>query len=194
MKSDMKKTIVLLMLLEVAIAGMAGNPVKLVKGEKDVFFTEATVRVVIDDHKVLIDRRDQTADEYYGAKGADEYAKFVDDLDRAHESFITYFNEKKRKALLTVSSDSAVQADYTLNVKVTLMNVGNAGGMVWGMSRKAGGAQIEGTMQLVDNATGETKCVFEFAKVKGLMAPVFRARAISVYRYLADGLLKSVEK
>ena len=90
----------------------------------------------------------------------------------AHESFITYFNEKKRKALLTVSSDSAVQADYTLNVKVTLMNVGNAGGMVWGMSRKAGGAQIEGTMQLVDNATGETKCVFEFAKVKGLMAPL----------------------
>ena len=42
MKSDMKKTIVLLMLLGVAIAGMAGNPVKLVKGEKDVFFTEAT--------------------------------------------------------------------------------------------------------------------------------------------------------
>ena len=73
-----------------------------------------------------------------------------------------------------------------------MMNVGNAGGMIWGMSRKAGGAQIEGTMQLVDNATGETK--FEFAKVKGLLAPVFRARAISVYRYLADGLLKSVEK
>ena len=69
-----------------------------------------------------------------------------------------------------------------------------AGGMIWGMSRKAGGAQIEGTMQLVDNATGETKCEFEFAKVKGLLAPVFRARAISVYRYLADGLLKSVEK
>ena len=49
-------------------------------------------------------------------------------------------------------------------------------------------------MQLVDNATGETKCEFEFAKVKGLMAPVFRARVISVYRYLADGLLKAVEK
>ena len=156
----------------------AGNPVKLVKGEKDVFFTEATVRVLIDDHKTLIDRRDQTADVYYGAKGEDEYAKFVDDLNRA----------------LTVTSDSTAQAAYTLNVKVTLMNVGNAGGMIWGMSRKAGGAQIKGTMQLVDNATGETKCEFEFAKVKGLMAPVFRARAISVYRYLADGLLKSVEK
>ena len=190
----MRKVILVMALLMGVVALQAGNPVKLVKGEKDVFFTEATVRVLIDDQKTLIDRRDQTADVYYGAKGEDEYAKFVDDLDRAHESFITYFNEKKRKALLTVTSDSTAQAAYTLNVKVTLMNVGNAGGMVWGMSRKAGGAQIEGTMQLVDNATGEVKCEFEFAKVKGLMAPVFRARAISVYRYLADGLLKSVEK
>ena len=190
----MRKVILVMALLMGVVALQAGNPVKLVKGEKDIFFTEATVRVLIDDHKTMIDRRDQTADEYYGAKGEGEYAKFVDDLDRAHESFITYFNEKKRKVLLTVTSDSTAQAAYTLNVKVTLMNVGNAGGMVWGMSRKAGGAQIEGTMQLVDNATGEVKCEFEFAKVKGLMAPVFRARAISVYRYLADGLLKSVEK
>lgn len=190
----MKKVFLVMALLMGVVALQAGNPVKLVKGDKGVFLTEATVRVVIDDHKTLIDRRDQTADVYYGAKGADEYAKFVDDVDRAHESFVTYFNEKKRKALLTMTSDSAAQADYTLNVKVTLMNVGNAGGMIWGMSRKAGGAQIEGTMQLVDNATGETKCEFEFAEVKGLMAPVFRARVISVYRYLADGLLKAVEK
>lgn len=190
----MKKVFLAMALLMGVVALQAGNPVKLVKGDKGVFLTEATVRVVIDDHKTLIDRRDQTADVYYGAKGADEYAKFVDDVDRAHESFVTYFNEKKRKALLTMTSDSAAQADYTLNVKVTLMNVGNAGGMIWGMSRKAGGAQIEGTMQLVDNATGETKCEFEFAEVKGLMAPVFRARVISVYRYLADGLLESVEK
>ena len=190
----MKKVFLVMALLMGVVALQAGNPVKLVKGDKGVFLTEATVRVVIDDHKTLIDRRDQTADVYYGAKGADEYEKFVDDVDRAHESFVTYFNEKKRKALLTMTSDSAAQADYTLNVKVTLMNVGNAGGMIWGMSRKAGGAQIEGTMQLVDNATGETKCEFEFAKVKGLMAPVFRARVISVYRYLADGLLESVEK
>lgn len=190
----MKKVFLVMALLMGVVALQAGNPVKLVKGDKSIFLTEATVRVVIDDHKTLIDRRDQTADVYYGAKGADEYAKFVDDVDRAHESFVTYFNEKKRKALLTMTSDSAAQADYTLNVKVTLMNVGNAGGMIWGMSRKAGGAQIEGTMQLVDNATGETKCEFEFAEVKGLMAPVFRARVISVYRYLADGLLKAVEK
>lgn len=190
----MKKLFLAMVLLIGVVALQAANPVKLVKGDKNIFLTEATVRVVIDDHKTLIDRRDQTADVYYGAKGEDEYAKFVDDLDRAHESFVTYFNEKKRMSLLTMTSDSTIQAAYTLNVRVTLMNVGNAGGMIWGMNRKAGGAQIEGTMQLVDNATGEVSCEFEFSEVKGLMAPVFRARAISVYRYLADGLLKVVEK
>ena len=61
------------------------------------------------------------------------------------------------------------------------------------MSRKAGGALINGMMQLVDNQSGETVCEFEFAKVKGLMAPVFKARAISVYRYLADGLLDAIK-
>ena len=189
-----KKIFVFLACLMGCVAlSYAGNPVKLVKGDKEVFFTEATVNVVIDDHKTLIDRKDQTADVYYGAQSADEYAKFTDDLDRAHKSFITYFNEKKRKALVTMA-DSSATAAYTLRIKVEVMNVGNAGGMIWGMSRKAGGAQIEGTMQLVDNAADKVVCEFKFSEVKGLMAPVFRARAISVYRYLADGLLKAVEK
>ena len=58
----MRKVILVMALLMGVVALQAGNPVKLVKGEKDVFFTEATVRVLIDDHKTLIDRRDQTAD------------------------------------------------------------------------------------------------------------------------------------
>ena len=91
---------------------------------------------------------------------------------------------------MTQDNDTAKD---TLKVNVTSMNVGNAGGMIWGMSRKAGGALINGTMQLVDNQSGETVCEFEFAKVKGLMAPVFKARAISVYRYLADGLLDAIK-
>ena len=123
-----------------------------------------------------------------------EYEKFVNDLDRAHKSFVTYFNEKKPGKVKFEMADSATTADYTLQITVTTMNVGNAGGFAWGLSRKAGGAQIEGTMQLVDNATGEVVCKFEFEKVKGLLAPVFKARAISVYRYLADELLKTVKK
>ena len=171
----------------------AANPVKLKSGDKAVFQKEATAKVVIDDHKTVIDRRDQTADVYYGSQSAEEYEKFVNDLDRAHESFITYFNEKRKlKTKLTMTSAND-NASYTLKIKVSSMNVGNAGSVVWGMSPKAGGALINGTMLLINNQNGETVCDFEFSGVKGLMAPVFRARAISVYRYLADGLLKTIE-
>lgn len=85
------------------------------------------------------------------------------------------------------------QAKYTLKINVASMNVGNAGGVAWGITRKAGGALINGNMQLVNNETGEVVCEFIFAKVKGLLSPVFRGRAISVYRYLADNLLKAVK-
>ena len=176
------------------VAGVyAAHPVKLVKGDKAVFRKEAAANVVIDDHTTLIDGKNQTADVYYGNQSAAEYEKFVVDVDRGHASFITYFNEKRKRNTKLTMAEGDENAAYTLKVNVTSMNVGNAGGMVWGMSRKAGGALINGTMQMVDNGTGEVVCEFEFEKVKGLMAPVFRARVISVYRYLADGLLKAVE-
>jgi hypothetical protein len=47
-------------------------------------------------------------------------------------------------------------------------------------------------MKLVKNDTQETVCEYEFAGVKGMLSPKFQLRAISVYRYLADGLLKTM--
>lgn len=188
-----------LLLLVIAVAGMmsaaAGNKVELTQGDKSIFQRDVEVNVEIDDHTTIIDRYDKTADVYYTEKSQDEYDKFVDDCDRGHASFITYFNENKAgkapKVKLSFADNAA--ANYVLKVKVDRMNVGNAAGVAFGMSRKAGGAQIEGTMTLVDNATGQAVCEFKFKEVKGLMAPVFRARVISVYRYLADELLKTVK-
>lgn len=57
---------------------------------------------------------------------------------------------------------------------------------------KAGGALINGNMEFIDNATGKVVCEYEFARVKGLMGPMFQARVISVYRYLADALLNAI--
>ena len=189
----MKRIVNVLALLLCVITLHAADPVKLVKGDKSVFQQEVVANVVIDDHTTLIDGKGKPADVYYGERSAAEYEKFVADVDRGHKSFITYFNEKRQRKTLLTMVEGDENAAYTLNIKVTSMNVGTAGGMVWGMSRKAGGALINGTMQLVDNQTGEVACEFEFAKVKGLLAPIFKARVISVYRYLADGLLEAVE-
>ena len=189
----MRKVIITLCLLLSGFALQAANPVKMVQGDPSVFRQEGVAYVIIDDHTTLIDGKDQPADVYYGNKSEEEYAKFKEDVDRGHESFITYFNEKRPSEIQMTLSGSDENANYVLKVYVTSMNVGNAGGMFWGMSRKAGGALINGTMQLIDQATGAVLCEFEFEKVKGLLAPLFQARAISVYRYLADGLLEALK-
>lgn len=192
----MRKLVLMFIAMTMALSLSAQkNSVQMVSGDKDVFYKEeAVVNVVIDDHKTLIDGKDKTADIYYGDKGADEYQKFIEDLDRAHESFITFFNEKKSSRIkLTMTGEPQFDAEYTLKINVASMNVGNAGGMVWGVNRKAGGALINGNMQLINNETDEVVCEFIFAGVKGLLSPVFKGRAISVYRYLADNLLKAVK-
>ena len=192
----MRKLVLMFIAMTMALSLSAKkNIVQMVSGDKDVFYKEeAVVNVVIDDHKTLIDGKDKTADIYYGDKGADEYQKFIEDLDRAHESFITFFNEKKGGRIkLTMTGEPQFDAEYTLKINVVSMNVGNAGGMVWGVNRKAGGALINGNMQLINNETDEVVCEFIFAGVKGLLSPVFKGRAISVYRYLADNLLKAVK-
>ena len=187
----MKRLVLLLMAIVTLSFVHAANPVKKTKGDTNIFRQEILVLVEIDDHKTIIDRTDnQTADVYYESRSKQEYEKFIDDVDRGHASFVTFFNENKKGDIKLEMTDSDKNAPYTLKVKVDMMNVGNAGGMAWGMSRKAGGAQIEGTMILIENKTKDVVCEFEFSKVKGLMAPVFRGRVISVYRYLADALLK----
>lgn len=188
------KWLILSLTLIASIARVdAANPVKHTGGDLSVFAQAATTMVEIDDYKTVIEGRNKTADVYYGEKGKDKYDAFVSDLDRAHKSFVTYFNEKKPSSVQMTMADSVATADYTLKVNVAKMNVGNAAGAFEGVGRKTGGAVISGTMQLIDNSTGETLCEFEFDKVKGLLSPNFRARAISVYRYLADGLLKQVQ-
>lgn len=190
----MRKLLLLVSLLFTVFSASAANVnVELTGGDKKVFKEVAIVNVVIDDHKTLIDGKNKTADVYYGEKSEDEYKKFVEDLDRAHESFITFFNEHRKGGINLTMDSMNEEAKYTLKINVASMNVGNAGGVAWGMTRKAGGALINGNMQLVNNETGEVVCEFIFAKVKGLLSPVFRGRAISVYRYLADNLLKAVK-
>ncbi len=161
-------------------------------GKSDIFKQEITFNVVFNDSNPIIDGKNQNAEEFYNARSVQEYINFVSDMEGAHPSFVTYYNEKRKgsiKSVIVIDDD----APYTLNVNVTTINVGNGGGMVFAMNAKSGGAVIHGTMSLVDNSSGETVCEMQFSGVKGMLGPKFSLRAISVYRYLADALLKSIK-
>lgn len=188
----MKKFISLLVCILCCSYGFAKSPLMSIKsGSLDILKEEVSINVVIEDFDPIIDGKNQGAKDYYTAQGGTAYSDFCADLKRGHESFISYYNEKRRvKSTLVKSPD----APYTLQVKVELMNVGNAGAAVMGFSYKAGGAVVNGKMLLVESATQKVVCEVEFNGIKGMRSPVFVGRAISVYRYLADALLKIVQQ
>ena len=185
----MKKIFTILVMAFCAFT-LQAQSLKYKSGNPAIFKNDFSFNVVINDTNPIIDGKNQLAKDYYTAKSEQEYVNFVIALERAHQSFITYYNEKKGSIQSKIIHST--DAPYTLKIDVSSMNVGNGGGMAFGMTAKAGGALINGTMILVDNSTGDVLCEMEFSRIKGLMAPKFTARAISVYRYLADEVIKSV--
>ena len=183
------KKIMLLLFAVMSIATLsAANPIKLVKGDNSIFTKDVKVKVVIDDHKTIIDKKNKPADVYYKSQGEGKYEAFVSDVDRAHASFVTYFNEKKKSNIKMRIGLHESGAAYTMKIKVKSMNVG---GVAFGFSHKAGGVVLNGTLSIVSNKSGKTVCEYEFDGVKGAMGPKFEFRAISAYRYLADALLEA---
>lgn len=188
----MKRVFFLLVCALSCVCGFAKSPfMSLRSGSLDTFKKEVSINVVIDDFDPIIDGRFQGAKDYYTAQSQAAYSEFCADLARGHESFLSYYNIERGaiKSTLVKSND----APYTLHVKVMLMNVGNAGASIIGLSHKAGGALINGKMELIDSATQKVVCEIEFNDIKGMRSPIFRGRAISVYRYLADALLKTIQ-
>lgn len=188
----MRKLILILVCVASCVCSFARNPVRVTGGSLDIFMEPVSVNVEINESEALIAGLSQSFIDYLveRSEGADE--RFYDDLNRAHDSFISYYNEKKGDIASTVVMSE--ECAYTLYVYVTKVNVGNSAPNIDNINYKAGGVHISGNMLLVDNATKEVICEMSFKRVKGVRSPVFRASAISMYSYLADGLLRNIRK
>lgn len=185
-------TIIIFILTATVAVQAKSKYIKINSGTTEAFRTEMVFNVVFNDTNPIIDRKEQYAKDYYTAKSEEDYAKFVADVERAQKSFITFYNENKKDIKSSIDNNNT-ETPYTLKIEVTRMNVGNGGGIAIG-SAKAGGAVLHGNMVLIDNSTQTAVCEMEFSKIKGLLSPTFHGRVISVYRYLADELIKAVKK
>lgn len=186
----MKRIIFSLAMAFCCISAYSQDNVTIKSGDVSVLSEEVAFSVEINDFNPLIDGKNQSAEEYYTEKSEKHYEDFVTSLKNSHKGFAEYFNKKKGKA---IKSSVEAEGQYKLLVDIASMNVGNAGGMVWGVSPKAGGILINGDMTLIDSE-GKTVCEMSFENVKGLMAPKFEDRAINVYRLLAKKLILEIEK
>lgn len=185
----MKKLFLSLILTFSALCAYSQNGLRLLSGDVSVFNEPITFNVTINDSNPIIDGKDQLAEDYYKNQSEKHYKDFITSLERAHESFITYYNEKKGDIKSSINNFS--DAQYTLHIDVTSMNVGNGGGFAFGFTAKSGGAVLNGTMKLVDDSDN-VLCEISFNGIKGMLNPKFTGRAISVYRYLADALINAI--
>lgn len=87
------------------------------------------------------------------------------------------------------------QTDYNMVLKLTELDLGSVGGAFVPFSgTKGGGATISGTIECVDNRTGETICVINFDDIKGTSALSDKDRWTVAYAYLVREIQKIVKK
>lgn len=95
----------------------------------------------------------------------------------------------------TVHAGGDMQTDYKMVLKLTELDLGNASGVFNPFSgAKGGGATVSGTIEFVDNKTGETICVVNFNKVKGSIGISDKDRWSNAYFYLVRAMQKIVKK
>ena len=80
--------------------------------------------------------------------------------------FIKYFNKKNKKGAAIVSDPSL--ATHKMIITPSMIDMGNTGGaFVPGFNPKSGGAVLWGTVEILDNRTGETVLVLKMDEIRG---------------------------
>lgn len=99
----------------------------------------------------------------------------------------------KKKFFAYVGNDTPT--DYKMIMHLTEVDLGNMSGVFNPFSgMKGGGATISGTIECVDNKTGNTICVIRFNEVKGVSTYSDKDRWGIAYYYLVKGMQKIVKK
>ncbi len=113
----------------------------------------------------------------------------------AEASFAALCTANLNKKNFNVYAGGDTQTDYKMVLKLTELDLGNMGGVFNPFAgAKAGGATVSGTIECVDNKTGETICVVKFNNVKGTGAISDKDRWTVAYVYLVKGMQKIVKK
>ena len=98
----------------------------------------------------------------------DDPSEVEEILSRATGFFRVEFNRKNKSGTHIVKARETVDdAPYILVVRLRKLNKGNATDFWFGSSAKAGGATIDGTVELLDAKTHEVYAVYGFNDIEG---------------------------
>ncbi len=186
----MKKFILVLAALLSTLNLLAGG-VSVKSGDVSVLKTPAKAKVVFNYKNTYVGEdgaKTQTLNQYLRSRGSD----FVRDWPEDHAKAEKYFNirlGKKNKKGLT-AAEAGEKAKYIMEVKVEVLDMGNAAGAFVGFGAKAGGVIMWGTVTIKDARSKRTLLTLDIDGVKGKANPSESMRLGLCYMDLAGRIAK----
>ena len=112
-------------------------------------------------------------------------------LRRAIDDFSVQFNYQNKGGLQVVTS--AADSRYRMDICLSRLNIGNAGGILDLDDSTAGGAKISGLIKLTDQSSGETLCTLEFLDISSDSKLSKKARIAGAFEDLGYRLGKMLQ-
>ena len=146
------------------ISATQGTGVSVVAGDPSIMKGEGRVELFFDVSRVQFGKENWLED----YRKVDDPQEVEEVLSRANSYFYYEFNRKNKKGMHVVKAKETVEdAPYILVVRLRKLNKGNATDFWLGSSVKAGGASIDGTVEVLDAKNHEILCVYGFNDIKG---------------------------
>jgi len=159
----MKNLIISLSCLLCGVALYAGTPVVLKSGDPSIMKEKTTAFIELDFSATMVG--DQPINEYLKSRGDDFVKVFPQNKELASNLFASAFN-KRSKGMKVSYKDSDLP--YKIVVRVKNLDYGNpAGVFVPHAPTKAGGAIIDGTLEIINVSTKEIICTFTINQLQG---------------------------
>ncbi len=183
----------LLLAMLCALVANAGSSITLRSGDPQVLLEKAATTFEVDwDHATVTNWDNKLFPAYLEHRGSNFVNDWPKDRQKAEQYFTVRFNKKSPNLKIKDSS-----TDYKMIMRISKLDVGNgASSFVPLGGAKAGGAIINGTLELRDKA-GKLLCVLNIEDAKGVGHPSETVRyGMTLMEIASDvcDLMKDVKK
>ena len=159
--------------------------VTVISGDVSVIKNPSLALLEIDFSEAYVG--DETMEEYKKRRGDNFIRDWPEAVSSTYISFTKFFNKKNKKGIQLTTE--AKNVTYRMVIKVTYLNMGDTfSTLIPYSSRKAGGMQMSGTIDMIDMKTNKIVCSLNFEGVKGIGLPHVYQRLQSTFNYLADNI------
>lgn len=188
----MKKFLIVATIFLVSASSLFAGGVSVKSGDVSVLKNPGKAKVVWDYSKTYVGEdgaKTKTLSQYLSSRGSEYVRDWPKDHAKAEEYFSIRFSKLNKKGLVVAEGKDKV--DYLIEIKVEVLDMGNAAGLFIPMGgAKAGGVIMWGKVYVKNAKTKKTVLTLEIDEVKGKANPSESMRLGLCYMDLATRMAR----